>query len=76
VWNSVLIKQGARIGFSSTNCLFPKLLKVIRKGTGTLLPTEIYRAKLEEKALAQKFGAEWENYSKKTGFILPIPKKH
>jgi protein-S-isoprenylcysteine O-methyltransferase Ste14 len=52
------------------------LLKVIRKGTGTLLPSEIYRAKLEEKALAQKFRAEWENYSKKTGFILPIPKKH
>jgi protein-S-isoprenylcysteine O-methyltransferase Ste14 len=41
-----------------------------------LLPTEIYRAKLEEKALAQKFGAEWEKYSKQTGFILPIPKKH
>jgi protein-S-isoprenylcysteine O-methyltransferase Ste14 len=41
-----------------------------------VVPTEIYRAKLEEKALAQKFGAKWENYSKKTGFILPIPKKH
>jgi protein-S-isoprenylcysteine O-methyltransferase Ste14 len=41
-----------------------------------LLPTEIYRAKLEEKALAQKFGAEWVNYRKQTGFILPILRKH
>jgi protein-S-isoprenylcysteine O-methyltransferase Ste14 len=41
-----------------------------------VVPTEIYRAKLEEKALAQKFGAEWENYCKKTSFILPIYRKH
>jgi len=39
------------------------------------LPSEVYRAKLEEKALARKFGAEWEDYSKQTGFILPIPSK-
>ncbi|MFQ6062567.1 MAG: methyltransferase family protein [Methanosarcinales archaeon] len=39
------------------------------------LPSGVYRAKLEEKALAQKFGAEWENYTKQTGFILPIPGK-
>ena len=37
------------------------------------LPSEVYRAKLEEKALAGKFGAEWESYIKKTGFMLPIP---
>ncbi len=36
------------------------------------LPTEIYRAKLEDKALALKFGEEWKSYAKKTGFILPF----
>jgi protein-S-isoprenylcysteine O-methyltransferase Ste14 len=36
------------------------------------LPTEIYRARLEEKALARKFGSEWENYAAQTGFILPF----
>jgi protein-S-isoprenylcysteine O-methyltransferase Ste14 len=35
------------------------------------LPSEIYRARLEEKALARKFGSEWENYAAQTGFILP-----
>ncbi len=38
------------------------------------LPSEIYRAKLEEKKLAIKFGTEWENYVKKTNFILPFIK--
>ncbi len=36
------------------------------------LPTEIYRARLEDRALALKFGEEWESYAKKTGFILPF----
>lgn len=36
------------------------------------LPSEIYRARLEEKALARKFGSEWENYAAQTGFILPF----
>jgi len=36
------------------------------------LPTEIYRAKLEEKALTHKFGSEWENYAARTGFFLPF----
>lgn len=35
------------------------------------LPSAAYRAKLEEKALAQKFGSEWEAYTRKTGFFLP-----
>ncbi len=41
---------------------------------GTLLiflPSEIHRAKLEEAALARKFGDEWERYSSQTGFFLP-----
>ena len=39
------------------------------------LPSVIYRAKLEENALACKFGAEWKNYTSSTGFILPFTKK-
>ncbi len=38
------------------------------------LPSEIYRAKLEEKKLAIKFGTEWEYYVKRTNFILPFIK--
>ncbi len=34
-------------------------------------PSEIYRAKLEEKALKRKFGSEWEAYAAQTGFMLP-----
>ena len=36
------------------------------------IPSEIYRAKLEEKALADKFGDEWLNYVKNTSFFIPI----
>ncbi len=35
------------------------------------LPSEIYRAKIEEKALENKFDSEWEDYKAKTGFMLP-----
>ena len=36
------------------------------------LPSEIYRARLEEKALLREFGSEWEHYAAHTGFILPL----
>lgn len=39
------------------------------------LPSEIYRAKLEEKALESKFGSEWEDYTAQTGFFLPYVRK-
>jgi protein-S-isoprenylcysteine O-methyltransferase Ste14 len=39
------------------------------------LPSEIYRAKLEEKALYEKFGKEWEKYLRNTGFFLPFKLK-
>lgn len=39
------------------------------------LPSEVYRAKLEEKALAQKFGIQWETYRKQTRFMFPYPSK-
>lgn len=36
------------------------------------LPSEIYRAGLEEKALVRKFGSKWEDYAARTGFFLPF----
>ena len=36
------------------------------------LPSEIYRVKLEEKALSNMFGGGWDNYAAQTGFILPL----
>lgn len=32
------------------------------------LPSAIYRARLEEKALADRFGQEWETYKERTRF--------
>ncbi len=34
------------------------------------LPSEIYRARLEEKALEKKFGVEWREYENKTSFLI------
>jgi protein-S-isoprenylcysteine O-methyltransferase Ste14 len=39
------------------------------------LPSEIHRARLEERALAEKFGEEWSDYTRRTGFFLPAFKK-
>jgi len=39
------------------------------------LPSEIYRARLEDKALFLKFGSEWMKYATQTGFILPFTGK-
>ena len=36
------------------------------------LPSELYRAKLEDRALLQKFGETWKGYARRTGFILPL----
>lgn len=35
------------------------------------LPSEVYRARLEEKALLREFGARWKDYAHRTGFMLP-----
>jgi len=35
------------------------------------LPSENYRAKLEEQALARRFGKEGEDYASQTGFVVP-----
>ena len=40
------------------------------------LPTEIYRAKLEEKALSKKFGKEWDEYKKNSGFLFPSKRNY
>lgn len=39
------------------------------------VPSSLYRAKLEERALAQKFGAEWQSYARQTNFFIPVPGK-
>lgn len=39
------------------------------------LPSEVYRAKLEEKALKSRFGSEWEDYAAQSGFMLPYVRK-
>jgi protein-S-isoprenylcysteine O-methyltransferase Ste14 len=39
------------------------------------LPSEIYRAKLEEKALSSKFGKEWDEYKRESGFFFPLIRK-
>ena len=36
------------------------------------IPFAILRAKLEEAALHDKFGKEWEEYTEQTNFLLPI----
>jgi len=37
----------------------------------SLLPAGIYRATLEEEALARTFGGEWDTYTKATYFMFP-----
>jgi protein-S-isoprenylcysteine O-methyltransferase Ste14 len=35
------------------------------------LPTVVYRARLEEEALAQKFKPDWDDYAERTSFLIP-----
>lgn len=35
------------------------------------IPSSVYRAKIEDKLLQDKFGEEWENYAEEVGFFLP-----
>ena len=35
------------------------------------IPAGIYRARLEEEALARRFGKEWDEYTARTFFFLP-----
>ena len=35
------------------------------------IPSAIFRARLEERALNEKFGSDWKRYAEKTGFIVP-----
>jgi protein-S-isoprenylcysteine O-methyltransferase Ste14 len=32
----------------------------------------LFRARLQERALAARFGERWEQYAAATGFILPV----
>lgn len=41
------------------------------------LPSVIFRAKLEERVLKERFNKTWEQYTKTTGFLLPkLTKNH
>lgn len=50
---------------------------MLRSGPGLLgafgffLPSAVYRARLEERALAAAFGRDWEEHRSRTGFLLP-----
>jgi protein-S-isoprenylcysteine O-methyltransferase Ste14 len=35
------------------------------------IPSVVYRARVEDKLLKNKFGKEWENYAHNTGFLFP-----
>jgi len=39
------------------------------------IPSVIYRAKIEDKLLRDKFGEEWENYVDRVGFLFPKLRK-
>lgn len=36
------------------------------------VPVSAYRAKLEEKAMARRFGQEWTDYATRTHFMFPL----
>ena len=40
------------------------------------IPSAVYRGKMEDKLLQDKFGEEWENYADKVGFLLPKSRRH
>ena len=40
------------------------------------IPSAIYRAKIEDKLLREKFSEEWESYADKVGFLLPKFREH
>lgn len=35
------------------------------------IPSVVYRARIEDRLLRNKFGQEWENYAGKVGFLFP-----
>ena len=39
------------------------------------IPSVVYRARIEDELLRNKFGEEWENYADKVGFLLPRLRK-
>jgi len=39
------------------------------------VPSVVYRAKVEDRLLREKFGEEWKRYADKVGFLLPMPRR-
>ncbi len=35
------------------------------------IPSAVYRARVEDRLLKEKFGEQWERYAERVGFILP-----
>jgi protein-S-isoprenylcysteine O-methyltransferase Ste14 len=70
-----LVRHPVYLGMTVALAGIPILL---RSGLGLIgvlvlfLPSEIYRARLEEKALFHKFGNEWIQFATRTGFIMPL----
>ena len=40
------------------------------------IPSAVYRGKIEDKLLRDKFGEEWRKYADKVGFLLPKLRRH
>lgn len=57
----------ALTGFAVIMRSWPGLLAVIF----LFVPSVVFRARLEDRALGRKFGREWNQYSARTGFLLP-----
>jgi protein-S-isoprenylcysteine O-methyltransferase Ste14 len=36
-----------------------------------LIPSAVYRARVEDRLLREMFGAEWVAYAERVGFLLP-----
>jgi protein-S-isoprenylcysteine O-methyltransferase Ste14 len=60
----IILILGAAIGFRSVWGIVGTLF--------LLIPSAIYVARLEDEALAGKFGEDWERYADQTNFMFPL----
>jgi len=70
-----LVRHPVYLGMTIALCGIPVALRSWLGLIGVLLlflPSEIYRARLEERALFRRFGSEWVEYATRTGFLLPF----
>lgn len=70
-----LVRHPVYLGMTIALCGVPVAIRSWLGLIGVLLlflPSEIYRARLEERALFRRFGSEWVEYATRTGFLLPF----